>query len=116
MQPYLLSARSGIPEHVHQTMQESLGSYLEGIERALETSACVASDQLTLADIAFACELGLFSNEASMTEALSQAGLDPLLPRVREKERVRAHLLRLAEHPHFAVDLADYFGRMELDG
>ena len=116
VQPYLLSAGSGIPEHVHRTLRESLLSYLEGIERALATTAHVAGEELTLADIAFACELSLLSNEVFLAEALEAAELAPPLPLLGEHERVRAHLLRLSAHPHFAADLADYFARMGLEG
>jgi glutathione S-transferase len=117
IQPYLLSARGdGLPEHIHQTMKESLESYCGGIDRALGQTAHVAADTLSLADIAFACEICLLSNELLMEKALSEAGLAPLLPNVREYPRVWEHLGRLAEHPHFSADLSDYFERMGLRG
>jgi glutathione S-transferase len=114
IQPYLLSARSGLPEHIYQTMEDSLESYCSGIDRALGQTNHVASDSLSMADIALACEISLLSNELLMKEALSTAGFDPLLPRVREYDRLWGHLGRLAAHPHFAADLADYFERMGL--
>jgi glutathione S-transferase len=112
IQPYLLTARNGIPEHIYQTMKDSLESYLEGIDRALSRSAHVAGERLSMADIAFACEICLLSNERSMAEALATAGYEALLPSVRKYDHAWTHLRKLSEHPHFAVDLGRYFERI----
>ncbi len=112
IQLYLLSPRGELFGPVYQAMKDSLESYLDGINRALSTSSHIAGPNLSLADIAFACEISLLTNESPMREKLEEAGLEPLLPSVRTYDRVWVHLGRLAEHPHFDADLSDYFKRM----
>lgn len=102
----------GVSGALYREMETSLTSYLSGIEKALSNSRHIAGEELSLADIAFACELCLFSNEAHQAENLKRVGLSPLLPRVFEYERVRAHLEHLANHPYFAEDLSNYFKQL----
>jgi glutathione S-transferase len=113
-QRYILTFinEKNIPEPIYDEMATSLDSYLGGIEQALASAKHIAGETLSLADIAFACEVCLFSNEMYQAEILKQAGLSPLLPRVLEYEKVRAHLHTLADHPFFAEDLADYFKKL----
>ena len=109
LQRYLFAARDRTPVGIHAEMTSSVDIYLSGIEQALAGSKYIACDELTLADIAFACELCLFSNEMFMADALQSAGLKPLMPRISEHPRLRSHLQLLSEHPHFAEDLGRYF-------
>ena len=113
-QRYLLTAirEKAISEPLHDEMATSLASYLSGIEQALTSTRNIAGEALSLADITFACEVCLFSNEVYQAEILRQAGLSPLLPRIFEYEKVRTHLDTLANHPFFAEDLADYFKKL----
>ena len=111
-QPYLLANADPYPPAIHATMRDTFESYLEGVERALCTTDHLALDTLSLADIAFACELCLLSNEGRFLKALEDAGLDPLMPRLAEFPRANAHLARLASNERFAVDLGSYFERM----
>lgn len=110
VQRYLLAARGGVPETLHGEMAASLASYLGGVEQALTVTRHIADDELTLADIAFACEVCLFTNEVHMSKALGD--LPPLLPQVAEYDRARRHLTLLAGHAFFAEDLAAYFDRL----
>jgi len=113
-QRYLLTGlrEKEILEPPYHEMATSLEAYLSGMEQALTSTKYIAGEALSLADIAFACELCLFSNEAYQAETLKRAGLSPLLPRVLEYEKVRNHLHYLAEHPFFAEDLGDYFKKL----
>ena len=112
IQPYLFSAGKPEAAHCHATMKDTFESYLEGIERALSTSAFVAGETLSLADIVFACELALLTNEGRFVDALEKSGLEPLMPRLPEYPTARGHLSRLAAEPNFSEDLASYFARM----
>ena len=110
VQPYLFSG--GRDAASHATMTETFESFLEGIERALGTSAFVAGQTLSLADIVFVCELALLSNEGRFAPELEKNGHAPLIPRLREFPNAFAHLGRLAAEPHFAEDLGRYFRHM----
>lgn len=112
IQPYLFSAGKPDAAQTHATMRDTFESYLEGIERALSTSDFIAGSALSLADIVFACELALLSNEGRFLEQLEESGLEPLMPRLPKYEIAAAHLGRLAAEPNFAEDLGPYFARM----
>ena len=112
MQRYLLAARSGISTTLYSEMEGALTSFLGGAEQALSNSPYLAGDNLTLADIAFACEACLFSNEVHMRKALDEAELSPLLPTFFEYPKVVAHLEKLSSTPEFSEDLAPYFEKI----
>ena len=112
VQRYLLADRQHFPPDRHADMAAALLSYLDGIERALRGSRFVAGDTLSLADITFACELCLLSNEHFMRAALEAAGLAPLVPRLGEYERCTAHLIALAGDERFREDLGKYLDRL----
>lgn len=112
VQRYLLSGATSVPEAVHEEMARSLASYLDAVERSLGVTKHLACDELSLADVAFACELCLLSNERGLEEALERSGLPALLPRIAGFPRVRAHLAQLAADPRFAEDLGRYFERL----
>lgn len=113
IQAYLLMGQDDDPAVTHATMAESLTSFLDGIELTLHENSHVGTNRLTLADIAFTCEIALLSNEIFMKDALAKAGLEALLPRLADYPRVVSHLGTLAAHPHFATDLSRYFEQME---
>ncbi len=112
IQQYLLADRKAFPKEIHQEMASALASYLGGIDQALSSSRNIACDELSLADIAFACELALFSNELFMKEALERAGLPALVPRIDDFGRVKRHLATLAADERFAEDLGSYLDRI----
>ncbi len=118
VQPYLFAGRAlpdtPMPRHIVETMAATLGSLAEGLERALATSAYVAGESLSLADIALVCEICLLSNEGRFARALAEAGLTPLVPTLRDYDRLWAHLGRLAAEPRIAEDLGSYFPHLGL--
>ena len=73
-QVYLLGI-DGISPELHARMAGAFEFYLDGIERALEHSAYIAGDQVTIADIAFACDLSQFLRERLMGSGLEAASL-----------------------------------------
>jgi elongation factor 1-gamma len=111
-QRYLLSGRGGLPKSIYEEMTGSFASYVGGVERALSNAEYIASDSITLADIAFACELCLFSNERNMARALERGGFSPILSTLPDYPRAIAHLRTLSNESFFAEDLAPYFERL----
>ena len=85
------------------------GFYLEGIERALQHAAYIAGDQVTIADIAFACDVSQFLRERLMRSGLAAASL-PVISENAETTfpRAFAHLSALIEEPEFNRYLDDY--------
>ncbi|MCG8589884.1 MAG: glutathione binding-like protein [Proteobacteria bacterium] len=112
VQRYLLSGRREMPPSLYTEMADALESYLHGVEQALQSHKFLAGDALTLADIAFACELCLFTNEVHLADALERAGLAPLLPSVASYPRACAHLADLAAREPFSEQLSSYLERL----
>ncbi len=106
-QVYLLGI-SEISAELHQRMAGAFEFFLEGIEQALSHHDYVAGDELTIADIAFACDFSQFMRERLMRAGLDAASL-PLVSEGAENTypRAFAHLYKLIEQPEFV----EYLGR-----
>src|ERR1700730_2861921 len=80
-QIYLLALGSkAMSAEIHSRMRDAFGVYLSGIDRALSPDRkFVVGDDLTLADICFVAELGLFYNEKPRVPDLEKLGLEPIL-------------------------------------
>lgn len=113
IQPYIL-ARENLDITTYETMRASFESFMAGIEQALETSPFIALDELSLADIVFACELALLSNEHYMAETLEKLGKAPLIQQLKAYPRAFAHLTNLMAHQHFKEDLETYAAKLSL--
>jgi len=101
---------------VHARAAEAFAVYIAGIDQALTPQrSFLVCEQLTLADICFAAELCLFSNERLRRPKLEKRGLAPILSDDWEKAWPRAggHFHRLAEHPAFAPDVGPYLQKLE---
>ncbi len=107
-QVYLLGI-DGISYELHGRMAAAFEFYLEGIERALQHAAYIAGDQVTIADIAFACDVSQFLRERLMRSGLAAASL-PVISENAETTfpRAFAHLSALIEEPEFNRYLDDY--------
>ena len=107
-QVYLLGI-DNMSAELHQRMTGAFQFFLEGIERALEHNAYVAGEQITLADIAFACDLSQFLRERLMQKGLDAVSL-PMVSEGAEDEypRAFAHLFKLIKTPQFNAYLGDY--------
>ncbi|MGF1456932.1 MAG: glutathione S-transferase family protein [Alphaproteobacteria bacterium] len=110
-QRYLL-AGAKTSEALHAEMVTALDTYAGGLDTALHSSACVAGDDLSLADIAVACELCLLTNDTRHVDALASRGLEPVSRRLIHFPRLGAHMARLASDPRFSQDLDGYFKRL----
>ncbi len=107
-QVYLLALRQMTPE-LHRRMQDALEFYLDGIERALGDAPFLAGDAISLADIAFVCDLAQFLNERRARGLLEEAGLGIATEgEPNAHPRAFEHLFRLAETPAFAKHLGGY--------
>jgi len=110
-QVYLLGLNS-MSDELLRRMTEAATFYMQGVERALETTPFLAGNALTMSDIAFACDLGQFLRERLMINHESKANHPPIaVPLLNQFPRTKAHLLKLGAEPHFAR----HFGRF-LDG
>ena len=74
----------------------------------------LVGDDVTLADICFAAEFTLFSNERPRARSLAEQGLDPILQDgiAGDYPRAMAHYDRLCRHAAFAPDVAPYLAKL----
>jgi glutathione S-transferase len=117
-QTYLLSLLDGaVSAEIQSRARDALTTYLGGISRALlPERQFLVGDALTLADICFVAELGLFSNERARRSSLAERGLVPVLDDVRSDvayARAFAHFDRLRVHPAFAPDVEPYLEKID---
>ena len=115
-QIYLLSMRGpGFAAGIHARAAEAFSLYIAGIDRALQPDRdFLVGNALTLADICFVAELGLFMNERHHRPTLAKHGLEPILQEKWKGEFPRAsqHFDRLAGHPAFAPDVGPYLQKL----
>ena len=116
-QIYLLALGSeALSAEIYSRARDAFGLYLAGINQALSPDrAFIVGDGLTLADICFVAEIGLFNNEKPRAGDLARRGLKPILnPSVDvEYPRAMAHFAKLSKHPAFAPDVVPYLERIE---
>jgi glutathione S-transferase len=117
VQLYLLKLGAGrLEAQAYEQARSARDSYLAGIEQVLAPArGFLVGDSLTLADIAFAAELALFSAERAYPKALAEAGLAPLHGDALRDDFPRAlgHFERLCKHEAFAPDLGPYLAKLE---
>lgn len=107
VQVYLLGLNA-MSDELHLRMTEAATFYLRGIERALEITPFLAGKELSISDIAFACDLGQFLRERLMVRDQPKADYPPIaVPLFNQFPRAKAHLLKLGAEPNFAR----HFGR-----
>ncbi len=115
-QLYLLALMSGtVSSETHARAREGFAVYAGGIHRALSPDrAFLVGGDVTLADICFAAEMCLFSNEQASAAMLEQQGLRPILQTNVGADFPRAmrHLARLRKHPAFAPDVDPYLTKL----
>jgi elongation factor 1-gamma len=116
-QLYLLALMNGtLSAEIHTRAREGFAVYAAGIDQALavERRFLVGAD-VSLADICFACELALFSNENLRHAELEGRGCAAILNSAIRAEfsRVFAHFARLRTHPAFAPDMEPYLAKLE---
>ena len=106
-QVYLLALDS-MEQSTYARMTAAYEFYFSGIEQALETQSHVASQVLTIADIAFVCDTAQFLRERNYMDK-GDSAFDPVCASFKaDYERSYRHLRALAEQPHFAKYLGTY--------
>ena len=107
-QAYLLAANR-MEADTRARMVGAYEFYLNGIEQALSATPYIAGEELTIADIGFACDLAQFLRERMMTERLQDQGFAPVSEGLeRDYARCHTHLTRLVARPAFAQWLGGY--------
>jgi glutathione S-transferase len=111
-QRYLSALRfDALTPVIHKDAADAAVTYLGGIENALGSGdGFITSGQLTLADIAFFCELALCQNERRFRATLERTGL-PLIfddAALSAYPLVANHFAALAQHPAIACDAGQY--------
>jgi elongation factor 1-gamma len=116
-QIYLLALGSeALSAEIHCRTRDAFGLYLASINQALSPDReFIVGDCITLADICFVAELGLFHNEKPRASHLEKLGLEPILnPNVdAEFPLAMAHFAKLSNHPAFAPDVVPYLEKLE---
>jgi elongation factor 1-gamma len=115
-QVYLLALGSdALSPEVHARTAEAFGAWMGGIERALAPDReFLVGDEVSLADICFAAELTLFSNERARGSWLAERGLGVIVADDLSSlyPRATAHYEMLCKHPAFTPDLEPYLEKL----
>lgn len=99
----------------HADMCAAYETYMQGMDRALSNQAYIAGENLSLADIAFACEIALFALERHEGKKLSSVKCQPIFDTIAtECKRAHEHLEFLYAQPAFLPDVAPYFQEMTM--
>ncbi len=116
-QIYLLALGSGsLSEEIYHRTHEAFAVYMAGINSALSAGrGFIVGDRLTLADVCFVAELGLFHNEKPRARDLKKRGLEPILSGNVDEQfpDAVAHFAKLSKHPAFAPDIDPYMQKIE---
>ena len=116
-QIYLLAlASKTMSAEIHSRMRDTFEVYLAGINRALSPDReFIVGNGMTLADICFVAELGLFHNEKARATEIEKLGLEPILNSRIDAAypRAVAHFEKLSTHPAFAPDVLPYLRKIE---
>lgn len=115
-QVYLLGLlRKQVQAETYHQCREALYHWLGGIERALANPGpYIAGPELSLADICFACEMLLMSNELVNRDQLAELDLEPMLGASLRADfpNAYAHFERLSQHSAFTPDFAPYLEKI----
>jgi elongation factor 1-gamma len=116
-QIYLLALSSkALTLEIHARMRDAFDIYLSGIDRALSPDrAFIVGDCLTLADICFEAEIGLFCNERPHVSDVKKLCLEPILNSHVHAAfpHAMSHFEKLSKHPAFAPDVLPYLEKIE---
>jgi glutathione S-transferase len=116
-QIYLLALTSkAMSTEIHSRMRDTFEVYLAGIDRALSPDReFIVGNGITLADICFVAELGLFPNERPRAREIEKLGLEPILHSRIDTvyPHAIAHFEKLSNHSAFAPDVLPYLEKIE---
>ena len=106
-QIYLLAINDGsVTREIYDSANTAYGVYMSAIDSALESSAgFLVSNQITLADVCFACEYALFLREGRNGKTLSGIGVGPITSESAARfPRAIGHFEKLRCHEAFSPD------------
>lgn len=107
-QVYLL-AMSAMQQDTYSRMASAYDFYLQGVENALQHTSHLADDNLSIADIAFVCDLAQFLREAHYKDQLEQSGFAVISAQALQKyPAALAHMLTLSAAPAFRKHMGTY--------
>jgi len=107
-QEYLL-AMNEMTKYQHERMTKAFEFFLAGIEQTLAHNKFLVGDEITLADIAFACDLSQFLREKLMQNRLDSVDLQCISHDAETAyPRTFDHLQNLTTHAIFERYLGDY--------
>ncbi len=110
-QVYLLELRAPMAA-THARMAGAYEFYLAGIESALGRANYLAGNVLSIADIAFVCDLAQFLGERRGHRRLAAVGLEPVSRDGRDEyPRAYGHMLELCETDAFSRYFEGYLDR-----
>ena len=110
-QRFLLAISGTLTESLVRSTVDALESYLVGIEQALAVDPYIAGEDLSLADIAFVCEMSLLSNEKPLYRKYPNA-LDCVIDNIAGYPASHQHLLKLMDISEISEDLGLYRKQM----
>ena len=97
-------------------MRDTFEVYMTGINRTLSPDReFIVGNGITLADICFVAEIGLFHNERPRAGEIEELGLAPILNSRIDAAypRVMAHFAKLSNNSAFAPDVLPYLEKIE---
>ena len=107
-QVYLLSM-SDMQQQTHTRMTSAYEFYLQGVENALQHTSHLVDDNLSIADIAFVCDLAQFLREAHYKEELDGSGFALISAQaLQQYPTALKHMLTLSETPAFRKHMGTY--------
>ncbi len=108
-QVYLLALQArDVSTELSARMRDAYGFYMAGIDAAVaHAPAGLVGGRLSIADIAFVCDLAQFRREQRFHDWLTEHGHEPVI-QPGGYARALAHFRRLLAQPAVAADLADY--------
>jgi len=111
-QVYML-AMPDVTAELYERMAAAYEFYLSGINRALSNSPFITGPSMTIADIAFTCDLAQFCRELEFSEGLASIGKDPICKAIStEFPAAYRHLMKLSQVPRFDKHLSPLTGRL----
>lgn len=109
-QIYMLAINNGgLTREIYDRAEASFGVYMSAIDSALDSKAMfLVNNQITLADVCFACEYAMFSREGRYGKPLSDVGAQPItFESTTRFPRAVGHFEKLRRHEAFSPDLRD---------
>ncbi len=108
-QVYLLALQArDVSTELSARMRDAYGFYMAGIDAAAaQAPAGLVGGKLSIADVAFVCDLAQFRREHRFHDWLTEHGHEPIV-QPGAYPNALAHFRRLLAQPAIAADLADY--------